>query len=403
MCRPQGTTGVTVGFPLPHYAVPAVGTIKVAVLFVDFPDASATHTTQQEAKLGLPYAEKYLETVSYGQFEPHFVPLHRWLRAENNYAHYLEESVLGLPSLGGGVAEEAARLADPEFDFTNFDAVMVVMPSSHFGDGTAGGRVTTDEGTIWNTTWVNGYPLNKPREPYQWGYVAAHELAHNLGLADLYPYDGNRHKSPYRPAGVWVETEFGLLGLNAFFHASEDDPRLASQILLPNGQRSTGYTPLLQAVEMLAWSRWQLGWLEPDQIHCVTQLETETTLTISPAALPSNERAMIAIPVSETQLIVIETRRKLGYDTRQKHQWPDGTQNTVPSLIDEGVLVYTVNASLETGQLPIKVAGDPGNGHLENNPILTEGQSVTIWGYTITVHTSTYYTDTITITKTGPQ
>ena len=403
VCRPQGTTGVTVGFPLPHYAVPAVGTIKVAVLFVDFPDASATHTTQQEAKLGLPYAEKYLETVSYGQFEPHFVPLHRWLRAENNYAHYLEESVLGLPSLGGGVAEEAARLADPEFDFTDFDAVMVVMPSSHFGGGTAGGRVTTDEGTIWNATTVNSRPADKPREPKQWGSIVAHELVHNLGLADLYPYDGNRHKSPYRPAGVWVETEFGLMGLDAFFHASENDPRLAYRVLFPSGQRSTSYTQRLEVVEMLAWSRWQLGWLQPDQIHCVTQLDTETTITISPAALPGNERAMIAIPISETELIVIESRRKLGYDAGREHQWPSGNKTTFPSLVDEGILVYTVNASLETGQLPIKVAGDPGNGHLESNPILTEGKSITIWGYTITVHTSTYYTDTITITKTGPQ
>ena len=154
---------------------------------------------------------------------------------------------------------------------------------------------------------------------------------------------------------------------------------------------------------MLAWSRWQLGWLEPDQIRCVTQLDTETTITISPVALPGNEGAMIVIPVSETEVIVIESRRKLGYDAGREHQWPDGAKTIFPRLVDEGILVYTVNASLDTGQLPIKVAGDPGNGHLENNPILTEGQSITIRGHTITVHTSTYYTDTITITKTGPQ
>ena len=116
---------------------------------------------------------------------------------------------------------------------------------------------------------------------------------------------------------------------------------------------------------------------------------------------------MIAIPVSETEVIVIESRRKLGYDYGREHQWPDGAKTTFPTLLDEGVLVYTVNASLGSGQLPLKVAGDPGHGHLENSPILTEGQSVTIEGYTITVQTSAYYTDTITITititKTGPK
>ena len=165
LCRPKGTTGTTAGFPLPRSAAPSVGTVRVAVLFVDFPDASATHTTQQEAALGLPYMKKYLETVSYRKLNPQFVPLHRWLRAEHNYAHYLEESVVGLSMLGRPVAAAAVRLADPEFDFTDFDAVMVVMPSSHFSGGTAGGRVTTDEGTIWNTSRVNSRPADEPTEP----------------------------------------------------------------------------------------------------------------------------------------------------------------------------------------------------------------------------------------------
>ncbi len=391
-CRPQGTTGITVGFPLPNWAVPAIGAPRVAVLFVDFPDAQASYSTHQEADAGLPYTKRYLEAVSYGKFEPRFVSFHRWLRAEHDYALYLEESVAGDFRLGQGVVTEAVRLADPEFDFTNIDAVMVVMPSTHFSSGNAGGWVETDEGTIGNTTRINSFPRDKPGELHQWGYIGAHELVHNLGLADLYPYDADRHNPPYPPTGVWVETVFGLMGLEAFTHTSEDDPRI-------DGEPPDGFfIHYLRADEMLAWSRWQLGWLEPDQIHCVT---TETTITISPAASLGREGAMIAIPVSETEVIVIESRRELGYDTGWEHQWDDGTTTTFPNLLDEGVLVYTVNASIESGQLPIIIVGDPGHGHLEYSAILTEGESVTIWGYTITVQTSTLYTDTIIIA--GPQ
>ncbi len=400
VCRPHGASGITVGFPLPNWAVPSVGSVRVAVLFVDFPDAEATHSTQQEGAFGLPYTKQYLETVSYRQFEPHFEPLHRWLRAEHNYAHYLEKSVLGTATLDSQVTEEAVRLADPEFDFTDIDAVMVVMPSFHFGGGIGGQEVTTDEGTIWNTTHVNNFPIDETREPSQWGATAAHELMHNLGLSDLYPYDAKRHKPPYPPAGVWVETQFGLMGLDGYFHAAEDDPRLSYRILFPNGQRQTGYTQRLEAAEMLAWSRWQLGWLKPEQIHCITQLETETTISISPVAFPGNEPAMVAIPISDTEVIVIESRRKLGYDAGREHRWSDGVETTFPALPDEGVLVYTVDASLESGQLPIKVAGDPGNGHLEREPILTEGESITVGNYTITVTISAYNWDTVTITKT---
>ena len=403
MCRPWGTSGHTAGFPLPNWAVPSIGTIRVAVLFVDFPDAQAEHSTHGEAELGLPYMEQYLETSSYRKLDIEPVPLHRWLRAEHNYAHYLQVSALGGLRVGSGIDQEAVRLADPHFDFTDIDAVMVVMPSSHFGGGTGTAeQVTTEEGNIRATTRVNNGPLSEPGEPKQWGSTGAHELAHNLGLADLYPYNVDPFQAPRSSRSrTWVYAKFGLMGLRIFFPASQNDPRLSYRVLFPNGQRETGYTQHLEALEMLAWSRWQLGWLSPAQTHCISELETETTLTISPAGSPSNEKVMIAIPTSDTEAIVVESRRRIGYDTGRDHQWPDGAKTTFPALAEEGVLVYTVNAALASGQLQMRIAGETGNGEVAAYPLLTQGQSITISGYTITVHTSTYYTDTITITKTG--
>ena len=79
-CRPSGTQWTTVGFPLHPDTVPADGTVRIAVLFMDFPDAEAAHTTQAEAGLGLPWAEAYLETVSYNQLDIGVAPLCRTLR-----------------------------------------------------------------------------------------------------------------------------------------------------------------------------------------------------------------------------------------------------------------------------------------------------------------------------------
>ena len=390
-CRPPGPAG----FPSQSWAVPSLGTIRVAVLFMDFPEAQATHTTHQEAELGLPFVEKYLETVSYGNLNIEFAALHRWLRAEHDYNHY---------RASGGLNAAAIQLADPEFDFTGFDALMIVLPSSHFGGGVAGGIAMTEEGVIRNLTRINTFPLNEPREPYQWRLVGAHELAHNLGLLDLYSYDSALRQHPDPPAGKrWVNSQIGLMGLWAFFLASEEDPRLAHVWRHPKGYRSTAFTYHLQAPEMLAWSRWQLGWLDPTQIRCVTELETETTITISPAAFPGSERAMIAIPVSKTELIVVESRRKVGYDFGEEYLAPDGSQTTFPVLAGEGVLIYTVNASLGNGRLPLRVVGSPDGEypplHFADYPLLTEGQSVIVGGYVITVHSTTYYTDTVTITK----
>ena len=182
----------------------------------------------------------------------------------------------------------------------------------------------------------------------------------------MYPYDTSRHELP--TGQQWVPVHFGLMGLEAFYPGT-----------LRYG---------VSHREMLAWSRWQLGWLDPSQIHCVT--EPDTTVTLHPIALdPGGAAAMAAIPLSQSEVIVIESRRKLGYD---------GEYYT--SLVTEGVFVYTVNATLGSGSLPIKVAGDPGNGLIDRYPILTVGQSVTTHGYTITVDSDNGDAHTVTITRT---
>ena len=394
-CQPYGPAG----FPLPGWAAPSVGALRVAVLFMDFPGTPASHSTEEEAALGLPFIENYLKTMSYGRLEIEFGVLHGWLRAQHDYHSY-----------PGGYAlfAEAIGLVDTEFDFTGYHSLMIVLPSSHFGNGFAGGRVGTEEGFIPTTTMINAFPLDSPRRPYEWRLVGAHELAHNLGLLDLYPADPVLRQHPQPPEGRrWVDNQIGLMGLWANFAAIERDSRLAHVWIHQDGYRSTAYAHVLQAPEMLAWSRWQLGWLNPTQIRCLAD-ETEATITLHPVAFPGTELAMVGIPLSETELVVIESRRRVGYDIGDEYIAPDGAKTTWPVLPAEGVLIYTVNASLGNGQRPLSVISYPGNAYAERKPIhfndtpfLWEGQSITIGGYTITVQSSYYQTDVITVTKTG--
>ena len=394
-CRPYGASDTTAGFPLPSRATPT-GTLRVAVLFVDFPNAAASHTTQQEAALGLPMAEKRLESSSYGRLDIEFTALHEWLRAEHGYEHYLEESVIGKKSLELLINEEAVRLADPGFDFTGHDIAMIVMPSSHFAGGNASGRVDTQEGSL-DTTRINTFPREEPDSPFDWGGTATHELGHNLGLLDMYPYDASRRELPEAPAGKeWVTSGLGLMGLSFYFLADDEDPRLARIASYADGRRGTDYVATAFAGEMLAWSRWQLGWLDVSQIRCL--LAPQATVSLSAvAAVAGSGVAMAAVPLSDTEVIVIESRRAIGYDTLvESRSW--GTL-TSPALLSEGVLVYTVDASLDSGQLPVLVAGDSGNGQVDDYPILTTGQSVTVHGYTIAVVSDDGHAHTVTITK----
>ena len=352
-CRPRGTRAhATAGFPLPSSAVPSMGTVRVAVLFVDFPDAPANHSARDEAELGLPFAERYLETVSYGRLDIEFEPFHRWLRTEEGHSHYLSQQGM----LEHAIDEEAVRLADADVDFADYDLLMVVAPSSRWFGGNAVGEVGTDEGFV-STLRINVFQRDQPTHPVPWGSIAAHEIAHNLGLADLYADDdshGNRADAPTNR--TWVDVEMGLMSMRAHFIASSQDTRLAHDWRHPDGYRSTAYRVSLHAFEMLSWSRWQLGWLDDSQITCLT--DDEATVILSAIADPGGGTAMAAVPLSDHETLVIESRRKIGYDVGLDHREPDGATTTFPALATEGVLVYTVNASLHSGKLPLKVAGD---------------------------------------------
>ncbi len=361
MCRPFGGLALSPGFPR-RGSTRSTGTVRIAVLFVDFPDAEAEYSTRDESRESLRYAEQYLEAASYGGLDIEFVPLHRWLRVEKNYTDYLGS----VYNESESISEAAARLADPEFDFSGIDVVMTVGPSTHFDDANAGGQVTTDEGSLATNR------INVPSRSIiflgdgtlqEWGHAAAHELTHNLGLADLYDTSGSRASRTSEVAN-WPSAEFGLMGF---------------RVLLPP---EYGYR--FEGGEMLAWNRWLLGWLDTAQIRCIT--EPEATVDLTPVADPGDGAAMAAIPLSGTEVIVVESRRRLGYDTESP-------------LVAEGVLVYTVDAAIATGVLPIKGANETTSGFSDESPFLTEGQSITVAGYTITLLSDDGETHTVKISR----
>ena len=82
-----------------------------------------------------------------------------------------------------------------------------------------------------------------------------------------------------------------------------------------------------------------------------------STATLTAIDQPGDGVAMIAVPVGETEVIVIESRRDRGFD---RGQLTDYDQNVVNN---DGVLVYTVDSSLS--ELPIRYATDGGEDILD--------------------------------------
>lgn len=339
-------TNVGLGLPNPSHKLPTVGNVTTAVLFADFSDAPATQSPEQVFALVSPDAEKFFNDISYGRMdwtlEPHFV----WLRLNQPSTHYGE----GIRSYEGHLQfiQEAVDLADADVDFSTVDSVVVMVPpeSAEVAYGPAFGANPGEgyraDGKVLSNGVTSGADL------LNWGFLwLNHETGHTMGLPDLYAYqyDPNNYDAQHRFVGG-----FGLMGF------------------------IDGRAP-----EFFAFERWQMGWLDDDQIHCQPDGITTTTLTAIEAT-GGTKAAMI--PVSDTKLVVVESRRAIGYDVQ---------------MPKEGALVYVVDTSVFSGEGTLVLYPV-----LENDPYryqspLAAGESVTVEGLTITVVEATVDGDTVQV------
>jgi M6 family metalloprotease-like protein len=247
--------------------------------------------------------------------------------------------------------EAALALVDDKYDFSTFDAVIIEEPRSVTDEEHGsfipvvpenGTKASSDDG-LMNAVLVTGN--DQSRDIANW----IHEFGHLLGLPDR---NWNVNSDP----GFGIM--FGWYG----------------------------------APEMAAWSRWQLGILQDKQVDCKTDTSTSTHL-IRPVAWSGEYQKAVVIPVSENEVIVIESRRRQGYDALLGKE-------------SEGAYVYRIDTSAKMYQPDTKKIVDVvapsrvkrGSGWAMDAS-LKLGESVTSDGWTITVKETGAFGDVIEVKK----
>lgn len=333
-CRLAFTEGtyVGIGFPRAPERLHTTGTIVGTVLFVQFTDVTADRTPQDVMDILSPDAEDFYHTVSYGQTELELRPHLQWLDMSGDAARYAAS--LGDFYLHRDFVLEAVELADADVDFSETDIIVVMAtPNADaitFGPTWMGdfnapivadGRTITNGVTsgadllYWGGTWLN------------------HEMGHSMNLPDLYSFAA--------PTGF---------------------ARPFSAMDLINSE----------APEFLAWERWQLDWLADTQIVCEPM---DGEYTLEPIETVGGTKALM-VAVSDTRLVVVESRRALGLDS---------------GLTTPGALVYTVDSTIATGQGPIRV--------LNGQQTLVVGESVETDGVRVEVVSADDNGDTVRVTR----
>ena len=287
----------------------AAGTnpLSAVMIFVDFSDVRATESTAELHNKLVPNARAWYAEASFGRATLDVTPIHRWFRMARGSRDYGIQNGLTFEEHKDYVADAIAA-ADADVDFSRYRIVYVVAargsalqrsPAFHAmpGDGISADGVELRHAATF------GEDVREVSPQRYGANVLVHETGHLLGLPDLYDGRAANYSQVFRFAGEWDTM----------------------------GSTSTG-------AHFLAWHKWKLGWIDQTQLTCLRG-PGEVTATISPAAAAGGLKAVV-VPTGPSTAFVIEARRRAGQDAR---------------LCEEGVLIYTVDALVHSGDGPVRV------------------------------------------------
>ena len=297
---------VRTGFPrAPDAALPRQEVI-VQVIPVEYPNLRGVKSLSEVLK---PIAEgvtDYYLKVSRGRLK--FV----WRLPEKvlQMPQPIEFYALGPGNNGFSYVQDVLTATDSSIDFSGADFVLVLNPetatrsqiiSSTAQQSAKRFKFRTNEGDVFRATYTSISTVSSTG----WA-VIAHEFGHGLGLPDQYDFSGITD----------FMGEFDLM--------------------------STGTEG---AIELTAWNKWQLGFIDDSQVWCL-KTNTNATLWISHVSASTDRPEMILIPASTTTAIVIEARRKERFDANAR----------ALSEVTDGILIYEINSAFMGGSGPLRAA-----------------------------------------------
>jgi len=306
------------GFPRPQGALSGKVNPKILFIPLSFSDTPAFSEADIARVQGvLNEVQDIYKKTSYGSVNISFEILDKtkWLVIEKTAESY------GLtnprPQQNNTEAlKEILLKVDPSVNFDLYDGVIIETvryPGRGVGQAFLGQRFPTRNGT------ANAVSLETSMNAASFGTIA-HELGHTLfGFEDLYVFLNDQRPS------------------------------------VPGGPTPAGSWDMMSAFsrEFFGWSKFLSGWLENNQVRCLSN-QSETVHYIESLETLNKEPKLVLINLQEGVTIGIEVRQRSIY-------------------IPRGVLVYKVDSRINHGDGPITAQSD----------LLSEGKSLVIDGWKI--------------------
>lgn len=325
-CMIHGRAGIQMPerIPTPTGYARSTGTVHSLNLMIDFSDAPGRGSALGRFAEFFPRTQKWFTTSSYGRldYRPE-APIRHWLRMPRPFKAYGIER--GAPFDPGyrRLIQDIVAAADPQVDFRHYDMLNVLVTPNAGPSALdtvlsvtfAGNRdaPVADGVPISNASFIYSRQDDGSGSYAQTGYrVLPHENGHVFGLPDLYTQEGGA------AVGHWdiMSEDWG----------ADND--------------------------LLAWHKWKLGWLEKSQVGCATAHGT-TEYTLAPLERVGG-RKLVFVPLGSKAGYALEVRTQGGNDA---------------AVCRPGVLIYRVDADVDTGNGPITVYdAEPDSGGCTRSP-----------------------------------
>ncbi|WP_440557991.1 M6 family metalloprotease domain-containing protein [Streptomyces sp. SCPE 10] len=298
------------GVPTRHGYARSTGTVHALTLMVDFSDAPGPGSAMDRFHEFFPRTQDWFRTSSYGRLDYRAeTPVTGWLRMPKPFASYGIER--GAPFEPGyrQLVQDIVAAADPKVDFRSYDLLNVlitpnagppaldtVLSVTFAGNGDA---PVADGVPVSNASFIYSRQDDGSGSFPRTGFrVLPHENGHTFGLPDLYTQDGGGS------VGHWsiMSEDWG---------ANND---------------------------MLGWDKWKLGWLDGTQVGCAAR-PGSVEYSLTPLYRTGGGKLVI-VPVDGHTAYALEVRAQGGNDE---------------VVCCPGVLVYKVDATVDTGRGPVTV------------------------------------------------
>ena len=309
-CKISSTLeGGNLGFPRNAQDIPTTGTHRGIVIFVDYNDAKGDASLFDEWRLHqIPTMEKTFSTMSYGKLTYTIDLIPQIFHVNKDSVSYLLNTPHDEPAnpkaSPSTLISDAMTAADPTLDFSKYDYVNVVTPTTPniLYEGATGVGATFDGKTFYRGTFGTEREYLNQEQKANW---LVHETGHLMGL--IHNYDTADSNGAMKSVGAQ----------------------------LPAWDAMT--YPLTVAPDFFGWTKFLLGWISDNQVDCLNApISTSSTHFITPIGDPSDKAKIIVTKIDADNVIVIESRRKSSLDALQSGQ--------------EGIIVYKVNMKTESGK-----------------------------------------------------